>query len=72
MTRLIGFASLVVCLVLCSCGPQTGTEENACILDARKFCADVKPGEGRITECLRQHKKQLSADCRVLLGLVTS
>jgi len=35
----------------------------ACRADTRKYCKDVKPGEGRIVECLRQHQAELSPDC---------
>jgi len=36
----------------------------ACESDARKFCKDVKPGQGRIVKCLREHEKDLSLECR--------
>jgi hypothetical protein len=36
----------------------------ACDADAQKFCKDVKPGHGRIIQCLRDHEKELSAGCR--------
>ncbi len=36
---------------------------HACRGDAEKFCKDVKPGEGRIVECLRQHQGELSKEC---------
>jgi hypothetical protein len=36
----------------------------ACEADARKFCEDVKPGQGRIVKCLREHEKDLSPECR--------
>jgi hypothetical protein len=36
----------------------------ACEADAQKFCKDVKPGQGRIVKCLREHEKELSPECR--------
>lgn len=35
----------------------------SCGNDVQKFCADVKPGEGRIMECLAQHESDLSQKC---------
>jgi hypothetical protein len=34
-----------------------------CAADAAKFCKDVKPGEGRIAACLKEHEKELSQAC---------
>jgi hypothetical protein len=34
-----------------------------CKTDAGKFCATVIPGGGRIAECLKEHKEQVSAPC---------
>lgn len=34
-----------------------------CAEDAAKFCKDVKPGEGRIAACLKEHEKELSKAC---------
>jgi hypothetical protein len=39
----------------------------ACRGDVRKFCKDVKAGEGRIVECLQQHKGELSGECAARL-----
>ena len=36
----------------------------ACEADKGKFCADIMPGEGRIIECMKSHKDELSGDCR--------
>ena len=36
----------------------------ACRADAAKLCKDVKPGGGRVLQCLKQHESELSAPCR--------
>jgi len=35
----------------------------ACHDDVKKLCAGVKPGEGRIAQCLKQHAQELSPGC---------
>jgi len=35
-----------------------------CADDVAKFCKDVKPGEGRIVACLKEHQNDLSASCK--------
>ncbi|MBF0558295.1 MAG: cysteine rich repeat-containing protein [Nitrospirae bacterium] len=47
---------------------QKGAEMNkACHDDAAKFCKDVKPGGGRIVQCLKQHSSDLSIPCKEAL-----
>jgi len=36
----------------------------ACTDDIYKLCGDVKPGEGRIRKCVREHRDELSTACR--------
>jgi len=36
----------------------------ACQDDALKFCKDMKPGGGRIANCLKEHENELSAECK--------
>jgi hypothetical protein len=36
----------------------------ACKADAKKFCADVKPGRGTVAECMKSHAADLSDACK--------
>ncbi|WMS43889.1 cysteine rich repeat-containing protein [Acuticoccus sp. MNP-M23] len=38
--------------------------KNACSADIARFCAKVKPGEGRIARCMLPHKAEISGPCR--------
>lgn len=38
-----------------------------CKADRKKFCKDIKPGEGRIIQCLKSHEAELAADCKTLM-----
>jgi hypothetical protein len=44
--------------------PSTPAEEKPCADEMEKFCKDVRPGEGRIVQCLRDHDSELSTVCR--------
>ncbi|KAG5448403.1 glycogenin glucosyltransferase glg1 [Clonorchis sinensis] len=35
----------------------------ACVTDRKQFCSNVPPGAGRVIECLREHRTQLSLEC---------
>jgi hypothetical protein len=37
--------------------------QEACAKDIDKFCKDVRPGEGRIIRCLREHAQEISSGC---------
>src|SRR5260221_6089711 len=34
-----------------------------CMADATKLCPEIKPGQGRVGACLKEHKDQISAGC---------
>jgi Cysteine rich repeat len=48
--------------------PPTPTVRQACQADVQKFCGDVKPGGGRIRDCMAEHKDDLSQACRDALS----
>jgi hypothetical protein len=43
----------------------------ACRDDVRSFCADVKPGGGRIVQCLQTHQAQISPACKTAMTTKT-
>jgi hypothetical protein len=49
----------LVCLVA---GIASG--QDVCGDDVQKFCANIKPGAGRVTRCLEEHQAQLSPTCQ--------
>ena len=44
-------------------GKGNGAQQ-ACHDDMEQFCSEVKPGRGRIQNCLKQHEAQLADECR--------
>jgi Cysteine rich repeat len=43
---------------------QTAAEREACRTDFEKFCPGVRPGGGRIIECLGEHLSELTPECQ--------
>lgn len=37
---------------------------SACAADAQKLCPGVQPGGGRILQCLKEHKDEVSEGCK--------
>ena len=59
---LIGF--IVPGFALAEPGPLHG----ACQSDVKKLCGSVQPGEGRIRDCMREHRVQLSDACKIAIA----
>jgi hypothetical protein len=38
-------------------------QRGPCADDIAKFCKDIKPGEGRLAKCIKEHEKELSPAC---------
>jgi len=47
--------------------PVSADVRHACHADFEKFCPGVRPGGGRVKECMAPHKDELSAACREAL-----
>lgn len=72
-TRTIMVALLLVCsegaLAQNMSSPQPpNAPVNNCAGDRQKYCGMVKPGGGRIIDCLQSHKAQLTQACRTQMG----
>jgi hypothetical protein len=46
---------------------QLGAARQACAADIKQLCGEVKPGEGRLKACVKEHFGQLSASCQTAL-----
>ena len=46
---------------------QLSAARQACAGDIKQLCAEVKPGEGRLKACVKEHFGQLSASCQTAL-----
>ncbi|HEY1315104.1 MAG TPA: cysteine rich repeat-containing protein [Steroidobacteraceae bacterium] len=44
--------------------PRGGEVRAACEADVKKLCADVAPGGGRVMQCLKEHKEEVSDGCK--------
>ncbi|HET8869331.1 MAG TPA: cysteine rich repeat-containing protein [Aquabacterium sp.] len=60
------FAATVMALPLSSMArpERQGPMQGACKADVEQFCKDVKPGEGRLAACLKEHKEEVSQPCK--------
>ncbi|MBK9293410.1 MAG: hypothetical protein IPM57_03045 [Oligoflexia bacterium] len=56
--------SLVSLVFLFSSSSFAERGSGPCKADAEKFCKDVKPGGGKMRDCLREHKDELSSECK--------
>ena len=44
--------------------PAAGAVAAACKADVEKLCPGVTPGDGKIKACMKEHRKELSTDCK--------
>jgi hypothetical protein len=61
---LAALIAAVFCMGLMFGTDASAVEKNACSEDVAKFCADVKPGQGAIVDCLGKHESELSVPCK--------
>jgi len=59
---------LLISLVVTTGSDPLSAAEDACKADVQRLCGDVKPGQGRIQNCLKAHKDEISQECRDLIA----
>ena len=62
----LGFAFLLP-LTPAGAIAQQGAARHACGADIKQLCAEIKPGDGRLKGCVKEHFGQLSASCQTAL-----
>ena len=56
---------VALAFALFTTGVAVGAEgKGPCAADAKKFCSNVQPGEGRIHKCMMSHQAELAPACR--------
>jgi hypothetical protein len=61
--------TLVLAITLMSFAVASGSDtstaaENPCKEDIKRLCGNVKPGQGRIQACLKEHQDEISQECK--------
>ena len=62
--QLFALAVAVSCLFLWMGINIYAEDRTPCADDVSKFCKGIEPGGGRIANCLKEHEKDLSLDCK--------
>jgi hypothetical protein len=44
--------------------PSAADVAAACKADVDKYCPGIKPGDGTLKACMKEHRKELSPDCK--------
>ena len=65
MRRISAFALLISIMMMTPAFAYTDEQVSACTPDVMRLCSDAIPDEGRITKCMIQKQKQVSAACIV-------
>lgn len=60
--------AVLLAMLTCATGAAAQQDPHPCLGDARKFCASVQAGGGRIRDCLREHQADLTPACRAVVA----
>jgi hypothetical protein len=61
--RLLLLVAVMFCFMVILSFAQDIYSHGACRADIEKFCKDIKPGHGQISQCMKQHEAELSPAC---------
>ena len=60
-------AAFFIVAMMASASAYTDEQVSACTPDVMRLCSDAIPDEGRITKCMIQKKKEISAKCLMVV-----
>jgi hypothetical protein len=67
-SNILSFAAAALIVAICmSGGHAQRAVVKACGADVKAQCAGVQPGDGRIRACVKEHFKDLSEPCQMVL-----
>ncbi len=67
------FVALMAAVLVCTgLPPSASAQGRMCADDVKQFCQGVRPGGGRIVQCLKAHETDLSAACQKRLQTAQS
>jgi hypothetical protein len=61
---LVAVISVMPTVAFADPGPMHG----ACMSDVKSLCGSIQPGGGRIRDCMKEHRTQLSNTCKVAIA----
>jgi Cysteine rich repeat len=47
---------------------EGGLMQGACMSDIKSLCGSIQPGGGRIRDCMKEHRTQLSIACKAAIA----
>ena len=62
------FALIIATIVPTLALAEPAEHASACKTDLQTLCAGVQPGGGHIRDCMKEHRAQLSAACKISLA----
>ena len=63
-----GLLVAVGILVPMSALAESGLMQGACMNDIKSLCGSIQPGGGRVRDCMKDHRTQLSVACKAAIA----
>ena len=65
LIRFLSAGLIASCLLVAPATAQAGLEDirTYCMSDIKRLCKGIEPGGGRLIQCLKTHKKEMSVGC---------
>ncbi len=63
MKKSIAVLALALLAAGAASAQERGAVREACKDDFAKYCPNIEPGGGRIRDCMREHRAELSQTC---------